>query len=124
MNIELLNGLNRDTVKADYESAKNKNLEQYLLNNTKATTEYIYSNQKIDANNIINTFYTTKVKAISIIKRTKVGMDGLMIQLAYNISTHIDDNFMIHRKNIFIITAMSNLAWEDDMKDKITNCFN
>ena len=123
MNIELLNGLNRDTVKADYESAKNKNLEQYLLNNTKATTEYIYSNQKIDANNIINTFYTTKVKAISIIKRTKVGMDGLMIQLAYNISTHIDDNFMIHRKNIFIITAMSNLAWEDDMKDKIPNCF-
>ncbi len=123
MNIELLKGLNRETVKSDYESAKNKNHEQFILNNTKATSEYIYSNQKFDANNIVNTFYTTPVRAVSIIKRTKVGMDGLMIQLAYNMSTHIDDDFMIHRNNIFIITAMSNLAWEEDMKDRIPNCF-
>jgi len=122
-NIEILNGLNRETVKSDYDSAKNKNLEQFILGNNKSNSEYIYYNQKNDANQIIEKFYTTNVRAISIIKRTKVGMDGLMIELAYKISTHIDDNFMIHRNNIFIITAMSNLAWEEDMRDKIPNCF-
>lgn len=117
------NILNREIVRCDYESASNKNLELYLSGNNKATDEYIYPNQKNDALQIINIFYTSNIRAISIIKRTKVGMDGLMIQIAYNISTHNDDNFMIHRNNIFMITGMSNLSWEEDMKYKIPNCF-
>ena len=120
---ELLKTTNRDTVKLDYESAKNKNLEQFLLGNTKATSEYIYDNQKEDALAIIDKFYNSDIRALSIIKRTKVGMDGLMIELAYKFSTHIDDDFMINRNNIFFITGMSNRAWEEDMKDKIPNCF-
>lgn len=120
---EILNALNRETVNSDYISAKNKNYEDFLNGNNKATSEYIYQNQKTDANNIINKFYTSKVRAISIIKRTKVGMDGLMIELSYKMATHIDDDFMIHRNNIFVITAMSNIAWEEDMKEKIPNCF-
>lgn len=119
----MLNNINRETVKNDYNSASNKNLEQFLLGNTKATSEYIYPNQILDAENIINIFYNTCVRALSIIKRTKVGMDGLMIEIASKISMHNDDNFMLNRNNIFIITAMSNLDWEENMKDKIPNCF-
>ncbi len=120
---ELLKALNRETVKSDYESAKNKNFEQFILKNTTATSEYIYQNQKDDALSILNIFYRSNIRAVSIIKRTKVGMDGLMIEIAYKFSTHIDDDFMINRNNIFFITGMSNRAWEEDMKDKIPNCF-
>ena len=89
----------------------------------KVSSEYIFPNQKEDATIICNKFYETPVRAISIIKRTKVGMDGLMIEIAKNMTTHPDNNFVLHRENIFFITAMSNVSWEEDMKDKIPACF-
>jgi hypothetical protein len=39
------------------------------------------------------------------------------------ITTHPDNDFVIHRNNVFFITGMSNKSWENDMKDKIPNCF-
>lgn len=68
-------------------------------------------------------FYNTKIRAVSVLKRTKLAMDGLMIEISKLFATHIDDNFALHRDNIFIITGMSNRLWEDDMKDKVPNCF-
>lgn len=115
--------LNREIVLADYESASNKNKELFFLGDVKATSEYIYDNQKEDAIIICNKFYKSAVRAIGIIKKTKVGMDGLMIEIIKDVSTHPDDNFMIHRDNCFIITGMSNVKWETDMKDKMPNCF-
>ena len=115
--------LNNKIVINDYQSATKKNIESFLNGNVKATSEYIYDNQKFDAISIINTFYEKSIRVISIVKRTKVGMDGLMIEIAKNITTHPDNNFLIHRDNIFFITAMNNLSWEDDMKDKIPSCF-
>jgi len=115
--------LNREIVLADYKSASNKNRELFLLGDVKATSEYIYDNQKEDAITICNKFYESPIRTIGIIKKTKVGMDGLMIELMKDFSTHPDDNFMIHRDNCFILTGMSNLKWETDMKDKMPNCF-
>jgi hypothetical protein len=51
-------------------------------------------------------------------------MDGLMIQLAYILSTHPDDDFIINYKNVKFITGMSNKSWEDDFKEKVPSCFN
>jgi hypothetical protein len=115
--------INREIVINDYNSARAKNHELFLNGDVKTGPEYIYSNQKEDALTIVNKFHDTNIRAISIVKRTKVGMDGLMIELAKNMSTHPDDNFVIHRKNIFFITAMNNVLWEEDMKEKIPNCF-
>jgi hypothetical protein len=115
--------LNREIVLNDYQSASKKNQELYIMGDVKASSEYIFENQKTDALIITNKLYDTDVRAISIVKRTKVGMDGLMIEIAKNMSTHPDNNFAIHRNNIFFITAMSNISWEDDMKDKIPSCF-
>jgi hypothetical protein len=115
--------LNREIVLNDYQSATKKNQELHIMGDVKASSEYIFENQKTDALIITNKFYTTDVRAISIVKRTKVGMDGLMIEIAKNMSTHPDNYFAIHRNNIFFITAMSNISWEDDMKDKIPACF-
>ena len=115
--------LNRNIVLHDYESSKNKNKELFITGDIKASSEYIFDNQKLDATIICHKFYETPIRVISIVKRTKVGMDGLMIEIAKNMSTHSDNNFVLHRNNIFFITAMSNISWEDDMKDKIPSCF-
>ena len=89
----------------------------------KATAEYIFPNQREDANNIVDLFYKNKRRVISIQKKTKVGADGLMIELAKLLTTHIDDNFVINPANVRIITGMSNAGWEKDMIDKAPNCF-
>jgi hypothetical protein len=115
--------LNREIVLHDYQSATNKNKELFITGDIKASSEYIFPNQKEDATIICNTFYEKHIRVISIVKRTKVGMDGLMIEIAKNMTTHPDNNFALHRNNIKILTGMSNISWEDDMKDKIPSCF-
>lgn len=73
----------------------------------------------------MNLFYTSisslSILFLIILKRTKVGMDGLMIELATIMSTH--NHFAIVPNNIFFITGMSNKAWERDMKNKMPACF-
>ena len=113
----------RGIVMDDYNSAIKRNHESFMMGDVKASSEYIYPNQKEDANQIMNVFYTQEVRVISIVKKTKVGMDGLMIELAFRMTTHSDDTFVLHRNNVFFITGMSNKSWENDMKDKIPTCF-
>jgi len=114
---------NREIVLCDYQSATAKNKELFDNHDVKASSEYIFPNQKEDAIIICNKFYETPIRVISILKRTKVGMDGLMIETAKNMTTHPDNNFVLHRNNVLFITAMSNIYWENDMKDKIPSCF-
>ena len=113
----------RQIVCNDYQTACIKNKELLDKGDVKASSEYIFDNQKEDAIVICNKFYTTQIRVVSIVKRTKVGMDGLMIEIAKNMSTHPDNDFCLHRTNIFFITGMSNIAWENDMKDKLPSCF-
>jgi len=115
--------LNREIVLNDYQSATKKNKELFITGDVKASSEYIFPNQKEDATTICNKFYETPIRVISIVKRTKVGMDGLMIEIAKNMTTHPDSNFVLHRNNILFLTGMSNVSWENDMKDKIPSCF-
>jgi len=114
----------RERVIASYIEANNINYENYHTSGgTKGTSEYIYSNQKEDAHKIIEIFYTTDCRAISIQKKTKVGADGLMIEIAKLATTHIDDDFIVNPDNVRILTGMSNVMWEKDMIDKTPYCF-
>jgi hypothetical protein len=113
----------RKIVSDDYDSALTKNLKEFKKGNVKASQQYIYDNQKRDALQIVDKFNTTPIRVISIVKRTKVGMDGLMIQIAYNMTTHPDDAFCLSYDNVFFITAMSNVAWETDMRNRMPHCF-
>ena len=113
----------REYVFNDYRNAQIDNEELFKKGLPSATVEYIYPNQKDDAFQITHLFYTKNIRVISIVKRTKVGMDGLMIEIAKNMSTHSDDDFVLDFKNIFFITGMSNVSWETEMKNKIPNCF-
>lgn len=112
----------RESVLQSYNSAEADNRVLFLEGNDKATEEYIFPNQKEDANKIINKFYTSDCRVISTLKKTKVGADGLMIELGKVMTTHIDDNFVIDPSNVIIITGMSNVSWEKDMKDKAPGC--
>ena len=118
-----LNDLNREIVLDDYNGARKRNSEAFVLGDVKAGREYIYDNQREDAAAIVNIFYTTKTRVVSIVKRTKVGMDGLMIEIAKLMATHPDDSFMVHRTNVYLITGMSNISWETNMKEKAPLCF-
>ena len=73
--------------------------------------------------NIVDKFYKNKRRVISIQKKTKVGADGLMIEIAKLLTTHIDDSFVVNPANVRILTGMSNAGWEKDMIDKAPNCF-
>ena len=113
----------REQAFADYVSAKAKNKRLFREGNVKATEEYIFPNQMLDANSIVDKFYNNDRRIVSVQKRTKVGADGLMIEIAKLMTTHIDDNFIVDPYKVRIITGMSNTGWESDMKDKSPECF-
>jgi hypothetical protein len=113
----------RESVIQAYNCAKAENYLKFLEGDEKATSEYIYENQIFDANNIVNEFFENNRRVISITKKTKVGMDGLMIEVAKLMTTHHDDNFVVNPASVRIITGMSNAGWEKDMKEKSPNCF-
>jgi hypothetical protein len=113
----------RELVIKHYDAAKSSNDYQFSKGNPSATEEYIFQNQMIDAGNIVNEFYRGDALVVSVQKKTKVGADGLMIEIAKLVTTHIDDEFAISFEDIRIITGMSNTGWETDMKDKSPMCF-
>jgi len=113
----------RESVLQAYNSARAENYLRFLEGDDKATEEYIFPNQIEDANNVVNLLYNHNRRVISIQKKTKVGADGLMIEIAKLLTTHIDDKFVVNPANVRIITGMSNAGWEKDMIDKAPNCF-
>lgn len=113
----------RETVITAYEAARAENRLRFVENDDKATSEYIYPNQAEDAAVVVEKFYSNNRRVISIQKKTKVGADGLMIEIAKLMTTHIDNNFVVNLKNVRILTGMSNAGWEKDMIDKVPCCF-
>jgi hypothetical protein len=113
----------REDVLQSYNSARATNHRLFLEGDDKATAEYIFPNQIEDATNIVNKFYKNNSRVISIQKKTKVGADGLMIEVAKLVTTHTDDKFVVNPANVRIITGMSNTGWERDMINKAPSCF-
>ena len=114
----------RNVVYTSYRASVADNTLKFRRNDINATDEYVYENQRIDAMNITDIFFKYNQKRIIIIKKkTKVGANGLMIEIAKNMSTHPDNNFVLSHDNIKFITGMSNKGWEDDFKNSIPKCF-
>lgn len=113
----------RESVIQSYNSARAENLVRFLEGDDRATSEYIYPNQLEYAASIVNLYYINKCRVVSVQKKTKVGADGLMIEVAKLLATHSDDNFVANPANIRLISVMSNAGWEKDMIDKAPNCF-
>jgi hypothetical protein len=107
---------NRSAVSDSFRAAHSENRRRYLRGDATAGPEYIYDNQMNDASNVAHMFYDDDYRVVSIIKKTKVGANGFMIALAYLMTTHPDDDFVVNPENVRFITGMSNKKWEDDMK--------
>jgi len=118
-----LKSAGREYVLQSYNSAKAENHLRHLERDEKSTAEYIFQNQMEDANKIVEMFYNNEFRVISVQKKTKVGADGLMIELVKLLTTHPDDAFVLNPANVRIITGMSNAGWEKDMIDKAPTCF-
>jgi len=86
---------NREIVSRSYGLAEAENRKRFKKGDSRATSEYIYDNQKEDALKIVDEFYTNKRRVVSVTKTTKVGADGLMIEVAKQMTTHPDDNFVV-----------------------------
>ena len=119
---DLISARREDVLQA-YNSAVATNRRLFLEGNDKATAEYIFPNQIEDANNIVDKFYKNNRRVVSIQKKTKVGADGLTIEIAKLFTTHIDYKFVVNPNNVRILTGMSNAGWEKDMIDKAPTCF-
>lgn len=120
--------LRREEVIQDYKSAEIKNRRLFSEARDKglvttASEEFTFSNQKEDGVNVTNLFYHDNVRAVSIQKLTKVGADGLMFEIAKNMTTHIDDTFVVNLDNVRFITGMNNANWEKEMIQKAPACF-
>lgn len=113
----------REAVLQAYKSAETENHRLYVEGDDKATAKYIFPNQIEDAYAIVDKFYKNNRRVISIQKKTKVGADGLMIEIAKLLTTHIDDKFVVNPENVRIITGMSCKDWENDFIDKSPSCF-
>lgn len=109
----------RERVNSHYNTAIHDNKHKFDKKLCpKATSEYIYSNQKTDALNVVRKFLMEDRVIVSVQKRTKVGADGLMLQIVRLMCEHPDDEFIRDIDNVRIITGMSNASWEKDMIDK------
>lgn len=113
----------REEVLLCYNAAKATNRSAFLDGKTGSTSDYIYPNQLKDGENIEELFYKYNFRVVSVQKKTKVGADGLMIEIAKRLTTHPDDKFTVNPANVKIITGMSNAKWEKDMIDKAPFCF-
>jgi hypothetical protein len=116
--------LNRKMVEADYQSAVTKNEIAYLNGDVYATEKYVFPNQERDARLIVKKFYERRnLYAIIVQKRIKVGALRMMIEVMRLACTHPDDDFVISPQNVFVITGMSNVAWQNDFANCVPECF-
>jgi hypothetical protein len=114
---------NRERVLSSYREAEERNRRLYLDRDIDANSEYVFTNQKTDARNIIDLFYKTRCRIVSVQKQTKVGADGLMIELETLFATHADNSFVKPPENMLILTGMSNRQWEMSLKAKCPSVF-
>jgi len=113
----------REYVHSACDTAKRLNSFNWKKGDVKATAEYIFPNQVLDAHKVQEMFYSNSRHVVSIQKKTKVGADGLMIEIAKLLTTHIDDSFIVDIDNVRILTGMSNASWQADMIEKSPLCF-
>ena len=113
----------RDLVTTSYQAAKAYQRSQYLKGDERANEQYTFVNQIIDAHYVVDDMYSNDRRVVSIQKQTKVGCNGLMVEISMKMTTHPDDSFVVDPANVRFLTGMSNVDWENDMKDFVPACF-
>ena len=126
-----LNNASRELVQSAYEFKEKENKVRNLKKDPRAGKSYTYHNQKNDAYTIWSLFCQNPLtRIISVKKRTKVGCDGLMIELIYsfcvksyeNFSNNPLENMFVNYEDVVLVTPMNNVDWQDEFKAKVPSC--
>jgi hypothetical protein len=115
--------MQRMTVTTSYNDAVMRNKMSFMEEDPSATKEYIFDNQKEDAQAIVDMFCKEKVRLVSVQKLTKVGADGLMVEIAMRMTTHKEDDHLVNIRNVRVFTGMSNVKWREDLVKKAPGVF-
>jgi hypothetical protein len=110
--------LQREYVADSYRAAESK--VRLKSNNPRA--RLVFDNQK-EAAMKIQCLFELGISAVTLLALPQVGKTGVMIQLAFLMATHPDEQLIIGHKNIFIITGMSDKDWLAQTKDNFPNAF-
>jgi len=114
---------NRALVTAAYDYAKANNHSLYMKGDVRVSEQYTFVNQIMDAHYVVDAMHSRDRRVVSIQKQTKVGCNGLMVEIAVKMTTHPDDGFVVDPANVRFITGMSNVAWQNEMQEFVPACF-
>lgn len=107
----------RNALIKDYEA---KEAEIQVDNPNK---KLVYDNQKEVAFEIVNCFMNETVHLAVLIAEMQVGKTGACLETAYRMCTHIDDDKVIDKSNVFIITGLSDKEWKEQTKMSMIRSF-
>ena len=104
----------RTLIKAEWNAQVNKY--------TKQNKVYIHQSQISKAYEIADAF-NSSISLVVFIASPQWGKTGVTSYLMYLMTTHANNNTMIHPENVYVITGMSDKDWEIQMKSRMLQTF-
>ncbi len=77
----------------------------------------VYESQEIAATKIVEHFIIGDKNVVLLLAPMMSGKTGTMLEVAYQMCTHSDDDVILDPKNVHLITGMSDADWLKDMKE-------
>jgi len=101
-----------------FDNIRNTILSEFLNKeyNTKLKDpydKYVYDNQKETAHQIMNYIFDNAVKAVTLVALPQAGKTGTFAYCTYLALTHVDNNKIYEPENIFIISGLNDLDWQE-----------
>jgi len=118
------------TLNSRFDNIRNTILSEFLNKeyNTKLKDpydKYVYDNQKETAHQIMNYIFDNDVKAVTLVALPQAGKTGTFAYCTYLALTHVDNNKIFEPENIFIISGLNDLDWQEqtekDMMPSLKN---
>lgn len=78
--------------------------------------EIVYANQKTAAMKIIEEYMSGKLWVV-LVAPPGAGKTGTILEVLRQLGQHVDSTYQIHKKNMLVITGMSDNDWTKTMKD-------
>jgi len=109
---------------AQRDALANKLKEKVALSKASPDKEKtVFDNQIEAAYKIMNYYLNGQTKFVQLIAQPGSGKTSVFFYLAFLMCTHIDDNFIIPKKHVFVITGMNDKDWEIQTKEnKLPGC--
>lgn len=83
----------------------------------------VYDNQKEVALDIVNSFMCDDVCLAVLIAEMQVGKTGACLATAFYMCTHLDDEKLVDKDNVVIITGLSDSDWKKQTELSMINSF-